>query len=76
VLDACDAASEKTEDVEEEAEEERVAAYGWVSGKKPKFWGKISMLMLKGRVTIGKVADEMQTIRSERRGDCGLLSRL
>lgn len=27
-LDACDAASEKTEEVEEEAEEERGAAYG------------------------------------------------
>jgi hypothetical protein len=27
-LDACDAASEKTEEVEEEAEEERVVAYG------------------------------------------------
>ena len=28
VLDACDAASEKTEEVEEEADEERGAAYG------------------------------------------------
>lgn len=27
-LDACDAASEKTEEVEEEADEESVAAYG------------------------------------------------
>lgn len=27
-LEACDAASEKTEEVEEEAEEERVEAYG------------------------------------------------
>jgi hypothetical protein len=36
----------------------------------------MSMLMLKGRVTKGKIADEMRTIRSERRGDCGLLSRL
>jgi hypothetical protein len=32
-LDVCDAASEKTEEVEEEAEEERGAAYGCVSGK-------------------------------------------
>jgi hypothetical protein len=48
----------------------------WISGKKPKFWGKISRLMLKGKVTVSKVAKEMQTIRSERRGDCGLLSRL
>jgi hypothetical protein len=34
-LDVCDAASEKIDEVEEEAEEERGAAYGCVSGKKP-----------------------------------------
>jgi hypothetical protein len=49
-LDACEAASENTEEVEEEAEEERVAAYGWVSGRRPKCWGRISMLMMKRRV--------------------------
>jgi hypothetical protein len=34
-LDVCDAASENTDEVEEDAEEERGAAYGCVSGKKP-----------------------------------------
>lgn len=34
-LDICDAASENTDEVEEDAEEERGAAYGCVSGKKP-----------------------------------------
>jgi hypothetical protein len=36
VLDAWDAASEKTEEVEEEADEERGAAYGWALGEMPK----------------------------------------
>jgi hypothetical protein len=39
-------------------------------------WGKISRLMMKGRVVGRSTAKEMQTIRSERRGDSGLLSRL
>lgn len=46
VLDACDAASEKTEEEEEDAEEERVVAYGWVSGNRPKLGGRISSVML------------------------------
>jgi hypothetical protein len=37
--------------VEEEAEEERGAAYGWVSGRTPKVWGRMSRLMLGRRVT-------------------------
>jgi hypothetical protein len=50
VLDACDATSEKTEEVDEEAEEERLAAYGWFSGRRPKLGGKISRLMVEGGV--------------------------
>lgn len=46
-LDVCDAASEKTDEVEEEAEEERGVVYGWVSGRTPKWWGWKSRLMLK-----------------------------
>lgn len=47
MLDAWDAASEKTEEVEEEAEEESWVAYGWVSGKRPKLGGRISRVMLR-----------------------------
>jgi hypothetical protein len=36
--------------VEEEAEEERLEAYGWVSGSRPKLGGNISRLRLKGGV--------------------------
>jgi hypothetical protein len=46
-LDACEVASENTDEVEEEAEEERGAAYGWVSGKKPCLGRGMSRLMLK-----------------------------
>jgi hypothetical protein len=48
--------SEKTEEVEEEAEEESVAAYGYVSGRRPKFWDKISRLMMKGGVARSKAS--------------------
>jgi hypothetical protein len=39
-------------------------------------WGKISRLMFKVGGMVSNIAKEEQTIRSERRGDCGLLSRL
>jgi hypothetical protein len=45
-LDTCEAASEKTEEVEEDAEEESWVLYGCVSGTMPKAEGRISRLML------------------------------
>lgn len=39
VLDVCDAASENTDEVEEDAEEEREEAYGWLLGEAgPRNW--------------------------------------
>lgn len=57
-LDACETASEKTDEVEEEAEEERGAAYGWVSGKKPCLGRGISRLMFKEGCTGGNLSRE------------------
>lgn len=39
VLDVCDATSEKTDEVEDDADEEREEAYGWLLGEAgPRNW--------------------------------------
>lgn len=48
-LDTCDAASENTDDVEEEAEEEREAAYGCCSAEAPKLREMMLRLILSER---------------------------
>jgi hypothetical protein len=49
-LEVWEGASEKTEEVEEEADEERDGAYGWLRVEVVPKTGHVSRFMMEGRV--------------------------